>query len=363
MFSMTWIIDAHQDIAYESLLHRRDYKRPVAESRAAEAGNHDRQITLGYPEYRQAQIGIIFATVFLEKIRSGAREPQIGIEYRTPDEFHRSVQTQIDFYQRWDDDPDRKFRLLRGRNAWNEQVSILNDPEQRETAPIGIILLIEGAEGLRSFADLDEYIDAGLRLIGPVWGGGRWCACAWEDPRDGFTSEGYELLNAMNERGLILDVSHMNKKSAEQALTRYDRSVVATHCNCAALLKRTEDQRHLHDETIRLIIERNGVIGVIPGNEFLSSEWKPGGDRRLITLDTLANHIDHICQLAGNADNAALGTDFDGGFGYPDIPYEMNHIGDLGKIRDRLENRGYSASDIAKICHGNWRRIIESGAF
>ena len=360
---MTWIIDAHQDIAYESLLHGRDYKRPVAESRAAETAAHGFQITLGYPEYRQSQIGIIFATVFLEKIPAGPREPRIGTEYRTPDEFHRSVRTQIDFYRRWNDNPDGKFKLLRGRADWDGLIAELNDSERRENAPIGLVLLIEGAEGLRSFADLDEYIDAGLRLIGPVWGGGRWCGCAWEDPRDGFTPEGYELLNAIGERGLILDISHMNKKSADQALTRYEGSVVATHCNCLSLLNRPPNQRHLHDETIRLLIERNGVIGVIPGNEFLSTEWKPGGDRRLITLNTLANHIDHICQLAGSADNAALGTDFDGGFGFPDIPCEMNHIGDLGKIRETLENRGYTPSDIAKICHGNWRRIIESGAF
>lgn len=360
---MTWIIDAHQDIAYEALLHNRDYKRSVAESRAIETGNPDCQITLGYPEYRQAGIGIIFATIFAEKIPVGTRDPRFGVEFRTPDEFHRTVWTQLDFYQRWHDDPDGKFKLLRSRSDWQEQIAKLDDPEQRETAPVGLVLLMEGAEGLRSFSDLDEYIEAGLRIVGPVWGGGRFCGCAWEDPRDGFTPEGLELLNVMADRRLILDISHMNKKSADQALTRCEGTVIASHCSCAKLLNRCPNQRPLHDETIRLMIERNGVIGVIPGNEFLSSEWRVGDNRRLITLDTLVNHIDHICQLAGSADHAAIGTDLDGGFGYPAIPYEMNHIGDLGKIRDCLENRGYSAADIAKICHGNWRRIIESGAF
>lgn len=357
---MTWIIDGHQDIACEAILHCRDYKRPVAAARAAEPDDPTNRITLGYPEYREAGIGIIFSTVFLEKIADGPDDPIPAVQYRNGDEFHRAALAQLDFYRRWNDDPDGKFRLLRTRAEYDALVSAL---DQGEPAPIGLVPLMEGTEGLRSFSDLDEYIEAGLRIVGPVWAGGRWCGGGMNDPSDGFTAAGYDLLNALSGRGLILDISHMNKKSAETAIERYDGVVIASHCNCISLLRRPRNQRLLHDDTIRLMIERGGVIGVVPCNFFLNSEWRTGDDRRLVTLDTLADHIDHICQLAGSADHAAIGTDLDGGFGYPSIPYEMNNIGGLGKIRAVLAKRGYEPSDIAKICHANWQRILEKGAF
>lgn len=358
---MTWIIDAHQDLAYAAINFGRDYKRSVAASRAAEPTDPTNELTLGYPEYREAEVGLIFSTIFTERIRDAKREPRPGLQYRNGDEFHRAVMTQIDFYRRWHDDEDGKFQILKTRAELDAHCAAWDEPDRRDAAAVGLILLMEGAEGLRSFADLDEYMDAGLRLVGPVWGGGRFCGAAADDPRDGFTHEGIDLLHAMSGRHLILDVSHMNRKSAGQALERYEGVVVATHANAEALIQNPPNQRLLHDDTIRLLIERDGVIGVIPWNAFLNSSWKAGDDRRAVTLGTLVNHIDHICQIAGDAAHAALGTDFDGGFGFPQIPYELRHIGDLGKIQAVLSRRGYSQRDIDKILNGNWRRILKKG--
>ena len=100
---MTWIIDGHQDIACEAILHCRDYKRPVAAARAAEPDDPTNRITLGYPEYREAGIGIIFPTVFLEKIADGPDNPIPAVQYRNGDEFHRAALAQLDFYRRWND--------------------------------------------------------------------------------------------------------------------------------------------------------------------------------------------------------------------------------------------------------------------
>lgn len=358
---MTWIIDAHQDIVYESLLHGRDYKLPIPDNRARESHETEAQLTLGWHEYHQANIGLIFATLFQERMKSAIGDPRIGLEFRTGDDFHRSAVRQFDFYQRWHEDEDGKFTLIRTADELARLVALRagKNGDVATTPAIGLVLLMEGCEGLRSFGDLDEYVERGLRLVGPVWSGGRWCGGMDSDPRDGFTPDGIDLLGELNERRIILDISHMNRKSANQALERYEGTVVATHCNCIALLPGAENERLLADDTIRLLIERDGVMGVVPCNAFLDLHWKIGDDRSRVTLDTLINHIDRVCQMAGSANHVAIGTDLDGGFGYPAIPAEMNHIGDLGKIVGALSERGFADEDIEKICHGNWLRILK----
>ena len=101
-------------------------------------------------------------------------------------------------------------------------------------------------------------------------------------------------------------------------------------------------------------------MGVVPFNVFLMDDWKAGDDRRRVTLDHLAAHIDHICQIAGDARHAAIGTDFDGGFGWPEVPLEINTIADMQLLEGKLKERGYTADEIDGIFHGNWQRILEN---
>ena len=83
-----------------------------------------------------------------------------------------------------------------------------------------------------------------------------------------------------------------------------------SHANARALLKGVEGERHLTDLTIRRLIERDGVMGVLPFNRFLRPDWSNTDDRQLVTLRTLAAHIDHICQLAGDALPCRAGNRF-----------------------------------------------------
>jgi membrane dipeptidase len=102
------------------------------------------------------------------------------------------------------------------------------------------------------------------------------------------------------------------------------------------------------------------VIGLIPLNTFLKVGWlrKSGSRREEVPLDTYIAHIDHICQLAGNANHAAIGSDFDGGFGVQSIPPELDSIADLQKVAEKLIERGYTESDAANILGGNWLRFL-----
>lgn len=357
-----FIIDSHEDLSYESLYGRFDYTRSVADNRRYYQGPEKFQCTLGWPEYQRARVGVVFGTVFMVPPGDdSAGHKNRESTYENEDDFHAAVLAQLDFYDRLAGEHPDLFCRIFDRSGF-DQVIRQWEPETDGEHPVGLITLMEGCEYLRSFDDLYLYYERGIRLIGPVWAGGRWCAGSdSHSMKDALTEDGRNLLRKMSDAGYILDVSHMKNHSAMDALNYYDGIVAATHVNCSTLLDGFPYERHFNDETIRLLIDHDGVMGVIPFNSFLSADWKKGNtsSRELVTLDTLADHIDHICQLAGHSRAAAIGTDFDGGFGYPDIPYEMNDISDLQKLAGVLERRGFGSEDIENIFHKNWQRILE----
>ena len=360
--STPYIIDSHEDLAYESLFGRFDYTRSVADNRKYYDGPETFGCTIGWPEYQKGRVGIVFGTVFMNPPESHiTTQKNRETRYETFEDFHAAVLTQLDFYDRWGEQHPDMFRRILSRKDYDEVVFLLEEHPETEH-PVGLVTLLEGCEGLRSFDDLELYYERGIRLIGPVWAGGRWCAgTKSKSMKDELTNDGKTLLQKMSSLGYVLDVSHMKNHSAMDSLCFYDGIAAASHVNCSALLPDFPIERHFNDETIRMLIEHDGVMGVVPYNFFLSTKWdeKDPSSRRLVTLDTVADHIDHICQLAGNSRTAAIGSDFDGGFGFPEIPYEMNDISDLRKLAGTLEKRGYRAEDIENIFHRNWQRILE----
>ncbi len=226
-----------------------------------------------------------------------------------------------------------------------------------QTNPVGLVMMLEGAEGIDQPRLLEEWWQMGLRIVAPVWAGMRYFGGTRQP--GGMQPEATTLLAVMAETGYTLDISHMSERSARQALESYEGSVIASHANARALLGAESGERHLSDAVIRQLIERDGIIGVVPFNRFLNPDWVRGDDRIRVRLAALADHIDHICQLAGNALHAGIGSDFDGGFGYPDVPYELDTIADLQKMASILQERGYSSADVTAIFGGNWRRHLE----
>jgi membrane dipeptidase len=114
----------------------------------------------------------------------------------------------------------------------------------------------------------------------------------------------------------------------------------------------------LSDTQIKLIAERDGVIGAVLFNPFLSAGHKLGDAKELVTLDHVVAHIDHICQLTGSSAYVGIGTDWDGGLGSADIPTPLDSASDLPKLADALRAHGYDDAAIDAIMHGNWLRIL-----
>jgi membrane dipeptidase len=215
---------------------------------------------------------------------------------------------------------------------------------------------MEGAEGIREPAEVEDWFEWGVRIIGPAWAGNRYCGGTREPGP--LTKAGYELLEVMGSFKVVLDISHMDHQSARQALDTYTGTIIASHSNAEALNPSIPINRHLKDETIAHLIERDGVMGIVPLNAFLNWNWRDQGGKKAVSIDQIVAQIDYVCQIAGNTEHVALGTDFDGGFGVESVPAEIDSIADLPKLAPPLAEKGYNEDDIQRIFSGNWLRIL-----
>jgi membrane dipeptidase len=312
---------------------------------------------VGWPEYQRGNVAVVFSTLYATPAKK--QEKGDVLVYKDAETAHRLYRDQMDVYRKLTDSHPDKFRLITSTPELDSIIEHWSTPDQNETGhPVGLIQLMEGADGIRSPHELSEWWELGLRMIGLAWAGTRYSGGTAEPGP--LTDEGRELISAMADFNFILDLSHMDEAAARESLDRYEGPVMATHANCAALIKDTSTNRHLPDEVIHGLIERDAVIGVIPFNTFLKAGWKRvnGSLREEVPLDALIAHIDHICQLAGNSLHVGIGSDFDGGFGLQSIPPELDSIADLPVIATKLMERGYTEDDAANVLGGNWLRFL-----
>ena len=122
-------------------------------------------------------------------------------------------------------------------------------------------------------------------------------------------------------------------------------------------------QRQFSDEQLKALIERKAVIGMAFDAWMMHPGWQRGVTQPYtagVNLARIVEHVDHICQLAGNTEHVGIGSDLDGGFGREQCPYDMETIADLQSLVGTLAQRGYSPEDVEAIMHGNWiRRLSE----
>ena len=360
---MNLIIDSHEDLAWNIVNLGRDYTHSVYDIRKSEintpipafSGNS----LLGWPEYQAGKVAVVFGTLFCgpKRLKKGTYPADT---YSTPEEAHQCYRRNLDAYLKLTDEHPDKFRLIFSAadlsKHWQQWQDHLETPGE-VSPPVGIVILMEGAEGVREPAEVEKWTEWGVRLIGPAWAGNQYVGGTREPGP--LTKAGYALLEHMAECGLILDISHMDHQSARQALDFYPGQVIASHSNADALIRDPNTNRHLKDETIQQLIERDGVMGIIPYNKFLDPEWEDHGGRNAVGLEMVVDQIDHVCQLAGNTRHVALGTDFDGGFGVEAAPHEIDTVADLVKIAPQLLKKGYNQEDVARILSGNWFRILQ----
>jgi membrane dipeptidase len=348
------IVDAHEDLAWNILTFKRDYTHSASETRKNEQDTIAPQVNgdtlLGWQDYQRGKVAVVFSTLFAAPARRrlGAWDSQC---YDSDEEAHVRYRAQLDAYDRLVEEHPDMFQKI---ETQADLATILAHWQREDTEehPVGLIILMEGAEGVRQPAELEDWYLRGVRIIGPAWAGTRYCGGTREP--GGLTQDGYALLDGMAEFKLTLDLSHMDEKAALEALDSYSGAIIASHANVLNLLKGSGSNRHLSDEVIQGLVERGGVIGIVPNNGFLRPGWREVEGRSDVTLQDYVAHIDYICQLAGDALHVGIGSDFDGGFGLQSVPAEIDTISDLRKIISILEQKGYTEPDITAILGKNW---------
>jgi len=358
---MPIIVDAHADLAWNMLKYGRDYLRSASETRRIELGSpavaQNEDTLLGWSEYQRGQVAVLFSTLFAMPARWHSAADNGSQVYRTYQEAHRLCREQLDTYHRLADQHPDRFRLVRSAPELHAVLDHWQNGGGGQH-PLGLVILMEGAEAIRELDELEEWHELGLRIIGPAWVGTRFSG-GWREPGP-LTDDGRKLLAAMADFNYILDLSHMDEPAAAEAADRYEGPVVATHVNCLSLVPDHASNRLFSDRLLQQIIERDGVIGATPFNGYLKAGWNIKNSRREeVPLEMLVDHIDHICQLAGDSLHAGIGSDFDGGFGLQSVPPEIDTIADLQKLAPRLTARGYSAVDVENIFGRNWINRLE----
>ncbi len=349
------VFDAHLDLSLNAIEYNRDLRRSVREIRSDEAGMTDLKGrgrgTVAFPEMREAGIGLCVATQL-----AGCMKPPAPVgSWNSPAEARAMTQRQLAWYQAMEAEGE-----LRQVRTWKEVEQQLEAwHADSENAPIGYILSLEGADSLRTLADLETSHEQGLRALGPAhYGKGRYAL--GHDQAGPLSEQGRELLREMDRLGLILDATHLCDKTFWEALDLFQGPVWASHHNCRTLVN---DPRQLADEQIKALAERGSVIGLAFDVWMVVPGWERGvtthADKPEANLEAVADHVDHYCQLLGTSRYIGIGTDLDGGFGTEQTPAGLDLISDLNEFRAILERRGFSEQDLAGIFHQNFLDFLK----
>jgi len=349
-------IDAHLDLSMNALEWNRDLTRSTIEINSREQGMQDKpdrgNALVSLPALRKGNIGLVVATQIARFVAPENSLPG----WNSPAQAWAQTQGQLAWYQAMVEQGE--MRQIRNWTELEAHLAEWNAGGDLEKTPIGFILSLEGADSIVNLDYLEKAYENGLRALGPAhYGPGRYAFGT--DASAPLNPDGKALIRKMDELGIILDTTHLCDLAFWDALDIYNGPVWASHSNCRALV---DHNRQFSDDMINALIERGAVIGSAMDAWMLSPNWRRGKSmpKQLnVSLATVIDHMDHICQLAGNANHIGIGSDLDGAFGKEQSPHDLESIADLQKIPTLLANRGYSNEDVDKVMQGNWLRFLK----
>lgn len=354
------IVDGHLDLALNALREDRDLLVDVWTTRVREShdtGKGKGKSTVALPEMRQARVALCFTTAHAF-CTTGRFIPHM--DFGSPEQAFAVARGQLAYYEALE--RTGHARIIRSLDGLDDHVSewttwdAADAPDPGTAPPLGLVINMECADAILDPGQLQDWWDWGLRLIGPAHSGeGRYAGGTGS--ATGLTGQAPALLAEMQRLGIPLDLTHCSEAAFWGCLEHYDGRVLASHANSRTLVPH---QRELDDRQLQAILDRDGVIGVTLGNWQLQYEWKCLADNRhlRVTLDRAVDHIDYICQLAGDHRHVAIGSDLDGGVGTDEFPHDLDTIADLQRFVEVLDRRGYSGEATAAILHGNWLRFL-----
>lgn len=332
------IVDAHLDLAYNAAWGR-DPRRPAREQIELPFGI----ATVGLPDLRAGGVKLVCATIFAQPA-----DKDVPGGYRDAGGAHAQALSQLAWYGQ--QVRDGLMELVTGASQL-QPLQSSRDGVQTPATALPAVLLMEGADPIRTPAEIDYFFNAGVRIVGLAWKQTRYAGGTGAPGP--LTREGVELVRELDRFGIIHDASHLAEESFWQLMKLTSGPVIASHSNCRAIVP---GDRHITDDMIREIARRGGIVGINFYHKFLLPPDQLG--KRRATLQDVARHMDHVCQITGSADHVGIGTDMDGGLGREQIPVEIETSADLPKLAGALGASGFSDSQTAAIMGGNWLRYF-----
>ena len=347
------IFDAHLDLAMNALEWNRDLTRPIDEIRLREAQLTDKpdrgKGTVCLPEMRRGGIGLCVATQIARYVKPKNALPG----WHSPEQAWAQSQGQLAWYRAMEEAGE--MVQIRDAASLERHLQVWSHP--LANTPVGYILSLEGADSMITPRYVERSYADGLRALGPAhYGPGTYAQGT--DATGGLSVRGRELLREIERLNIILDVTHLCDDSFWEALDHFQGALWASHSNVRTL---TPHNRQFADDQIRELIQRGAVIGAALDAWMMIPDWVRGKstpEKTRLKLERIIDHIDHVCQIAGNALHSGIGSDLDGGFGREQSPGDLNTIADLARIPELLAKRGYSPTDVDRIMSGNFLAFL-----
>jgi membrane dipeptidase len=362
------LFDAHLDLAMNALEWNRDLTQSISTIRSRERGATDKPDrsagTVCFREMRRGAVGLCVATQIARFVKPA--NPLPG--WHSPAQAWAHTQGQLAWYRAMEEAGElvaitNRLQLDRHLELWRQWLdagtaSTSSSSRSDKPPAIGYILSLEGADSLITPGHLESAFKQGLRALGPAhYGPGTYAQGT--NAAGGLGLRGRQLLKEMARLGIILDVTHLCDESFWEALNIFPGRIWASHSNCRTLVPH---ERQLTDEQIRALVERNGVIGVALDAWMLVPDWTRGKTTPQsvgLKLQRVVEHIDHICQIAGNASHVGIGSDLDGGFGREQTPSDLETIADLARLPQLLDAHGYKPAEVRAIAHENFVEFLQ----
>ncbi len=323
--------DAHLDLAYLAETGRDMLAQPPV--------SRDHPAALTLLSLAEGNVQRAAATVFVQPRGPDASGNNINGPwcYSSIEEAHQQSLRQIRQYQQWE---------AAGH------LTIADRSAPITASPLEVVLLLEGAAGIRSVDDMADFYTLGIRILALTWVGGNQWAGGDQSGGD-VTTEGLKLLARADNLGMVHDVSHLSERAFWTVLENTYRPKIASHSNCRGLLSgKQHPERHLSDQQILALAKTDCVIGINLFAKFLVS----GGPA---TLTDVVRHIEHIVQLTGRTYIVGLGSDMDGGFSALDLPAGITRPADLWKIGEALAGAGFTDQHIEQFAWNNWDHFFK----
>jgi membrane dipeptidase len=300
---------------------------------------------------RRGGVGLCVATQIARYVKPGNPLPS----WHSPEQAWAQSQGQLAWYRTMEE--AGQMTQIKDAAGLEKHLQLWRD-NPPSGAPIGYILSLEGADSILTMAHLERSYAQGLRALGPAhYGPGTYAQGT--DASGGVGARGRELLAEMERLGIILDVTHLCDGSFWEALNHFHGRIWASHSNCRALVPHN---RQFTDEQIKALIERGAIIGAALDAWMMVPNWikkKTTPEEVGLKLERLVDHIDRVCQIAGNARHSGIGSDLDGGFGREQSPADLDTIADLARVPALLAARGYKEDDVQGIAYGNFVRFLK----